>query len=56
MILNNINLILEDQVVNGSLEIKNGLIHNYSDRPTQLSAAIDGQASATAVSIQIYKQ
>ena len=43
MILNNINLILEDQVVNGSLEIKNGLIHNYSDRPTQLSAAIDGQ-------------
>lgn len=43
MILNNINLILEDQVVNGSLEIKNGLIHNYSDRQTQLSAAIDGQ-------------
>ncbi|MGP2411180.1 alpha-D-ribose 1-methylphosphonate 5-triphosphate diphosphatase [Yersinia sp. 2538 StPb PI] len=42
MILNNINLILEDQVVNGSLEIKNGVIHNYSDRPTQLSAAIDG--------------
>ncbi|MFW5390860.1 alpha-D-ribose 1-methylphosphonate 5-triphosphate diphosphatase [Yersinia sp. 2544 StPb PI] len=43
MILNNINLILEDQVVNGSLEIKNGVIHNYSDRPTQLSAALDGQ-------------
>ncbi|EEQ19163.1 hypothetical protein yinte0001_33350 [Yersinia intermedia ATCC 29909] len=30
-------------MVNGSLEIKNGLIHNYSDRQTQLSAAIDGQ-------------
>ena len=43
MILNNINLILEDQVVNGSIKNKNGLIHNYSDRPTQLSAAIDGQ-------------
>ncbi|MDN0125185.1 alpha-D-ribose 1-methylphosphonate 5-triphosphate diphosphatase [Yersinia aleksiciae] len=43
MILNNIHLILEDQVINGSLEIKNGEINSYSDRPTQLSAAIDGQ-------------
>ncbi|WP_145592231.1 alpha-D-ribose 1-methylphosphonate 5-triphosphate diphosphatase [Yersinia bercovieri] len=43
MILNNVNLILEDQVVSGSLEIKNGEISRYSDRPTQLSAAIDGQ-------------
>lgn len=43
MILNNVNLILEDQVVSGSLEIKNGEISSYSDRPTQLSAAIDGQ-------------
>lgn len=43
MILNNVNLILEDQVVRGSLEIKNGVISSYSDRPTQLSAAIDGQ-------------
>ncbi len=43
MILSNINLILEDQVVKGSLEIKNGVVQSYSDRPTQLSAAIDGQ-------------
>lgn len=45
MILNNVNLILEESVVNGSLEIQNGVIRSYSDRPTQLSAAIDGQNS-----------
>ncbi|EPR2252130.1 alpha-D-ribose 1-methylphosphonate 5-triphosphate diphosphatase [Yersinia enterocolitica] len=45
MIFNNVNLILEDQVVSGSLEIHQGVIRSYSDRPTQLSAAIDGQNS-----------
>lgn len=45
MILNNVNLILEESVVNGSLEIQNGVIRSYSGRPTQLSAAIDGQNS-----------
>ncbi|PEH53885.1 alpha-D-ribose 1-methylphosphonate 5-triphosphate diphosphatase [Yersinia kristensenii] len=45
MILNNVNLILEDQVVSGSLEIHHGKIRSFSDRPTQLSAALDGQNS-----------
>lgn len=43
MILNNVSLILEDSVVSGSLEIVDGIIRSYSDRPTQLPAAIDGE-------------
>ncbi|EIR30011.1 phnM protein, partial [Yersinia pestis PY-12] len=43
MILNNVSLILEDSVVSGSLEIVDGVIRSYSDRPTQLPAAIDGE-------------
>jgi len=42
MIITNVKLVLEDQVVAGSLEVRNGTIHSYSDSASQLPQAIDG--------------
>jgi alpha-D-ribose 1-methylphosphonate 5-triphosphate diphosphatase len=43
MIISNVNMILEHQVVKGSLEVRDGQITALSDSPSQLSCAIDGQ-------------
>ncbi|AJI96179.1 phosphonate metabolism protein PhnM [Yersinia ruckeri] len=43
MILNNVKLVLEDQLIVGSLEIEDGIIRSFTDSPSQLTQAIDGQ-------------
>ncbi|PSW16862.1 alpha-D-ribose 1-methylphosphonate 5-triphosphate diphosphatase [Photobacterium sanctipauli] len=43
MIITNVNLVLEDQVVNGSLEIENGVIKAMSDTASQLPQAFNGE-------------
>lgn len=43
MIINNVKLILENEVVSGSLACEHGAIHALSDTPSQLPGAIDGE-------------
>ena len=43
MIINNVKLILENEVVAGSLACENGVITAYADTPSQLPEAIDGE-------------
>ncbi|KQN56606.1 MULTISPECIES: alpha-D-ribose 1-methylphosphonate 5-triphosphate diphosphatase [unclassified Erwinia] len=43
MIINNVKLILEKEVVAGSLACENGVITAYADTPSQLPEAIDGE-------------
>ncbi|MCP2232985.1 alpha-D-ribose 1-methylphosphonate 5-triphosphate diphosphatase [Erwinia aphidicola] len=43
MIINNVKLILENEVVAGSLACENGIISAFSDTPSQLPCAIDGE-------------
>jgi len=43
MILNNVRLVLENEVVNGSLEVADGVIRNFADSPSQLAQAQDGE-------------
>ncbi|MDW8847352.1 alpha-D-ribose 1-methylphosphonate 5-triphosphate diphosphatase [Erwinia sp. MMLR14_017] len=43
MIINNVKLILENEVVSGSLACENGIIQAFSDTTSQLPAAIDGE-------------
>ncbi|KFK95678.1 MULTISPECIES: alpha-D-ribose 1-methylphosphonate 5-triphosphate diphosphatase [unclassified Serratia (in: enterobacteria)] len=43
MIINNVKLVLEEQIVAGSLEIRDGLIRSFADTPSQLPQALDGQ-------------
>ncbi|CAM3286916.1 MULTISPECIES: alpha-D-ribose 1-methylphosphonate 5-triphosphate diphosphatase [Yersinia] len=42
MILNNVKLVLQDRTIAGSLEIQDGMIRSFTDRPSQLPQAIDG--------------
>ncbi|WP_163392329.1 alpha-D-ribose 1-methylphosphonate 5-triphosphate diphosphatase [Enterovibrio norvegicus] len=42
MIITNVQLVLEDEVVNGSLEVENGIIRAMSDSPSQQPGAVDG--------------
>ncbi|MBV7296929.1 alpha-D-ribose 1-methylphosphonate 5-triphosphate diphosphatase [Enterovibrio paralichthyis] len=42
MIITNVQLVLEDDVINGSLEVENGVIRAMSDSPSQQPGAIDG--------------
>lgn len=42
MIINNVKLVLENEVVNGSLEVADGVIRNFADSPSQLPQAQDG--------------
>jgi len=43
MIINNIKLVLDDQVVEGSLEMQNGVITAFADSRSQLPQALDAQ-------------
>ncbi|ATA18322.1 ribophosphonate triphosphate hydrolase [Gibbsiella quercinecans] len=43
MIINNVQLVLENEVVCGSLEIQNGLIGSISDSGSALPEALDGE-------------
>lgn len=45
MIINNVKLILENEVVSGSLACENGVIQAFSDTPSQLPQAIDGEGN-----------
>ncbi|MXP52219.1 alpha-D-ribose 1-methylphosphonate 5-triphosphate diphosphatase [Pantoea sp. Seng] len=43
MIVNNVRLVLEHEVVTGSLEIREGRIASFSDSTSQLAGALDGE-------------
>lgn len=43
MIINNVKLILENEVVSGSLACENGVIRAFSDTVSQLPGAVDGE-------------
>ena len=43
MIINNVKLVLDDQVVEGSLEMQNGVISAFADNRSQLPQALDAQ-------------
>ena len=43
MIINNVKLVLENEVVNGSLEVADGAIRTFADSPSQLPQAQDGE-------------
>ncbi|WP_172379299.1 alpha-D-ribose 1-methylphosphonate 5-triphosphate diphosphatase [Vibrio sp. Vb339] len=43
MIITNVNLVLENEVVRGSLELRDGVIANMSDSTSQLPGAFDGE-------------
>ncbi|MCT4709848.1 alpha-D-ribose 1-methylphosphonate 5-triphosphate diphosphatase [Enterobacteriaceae bacterium H11S18] len=43
MIINNVRLVLENEVVSGSLEVADGLIRNVADSPSSLPQAHDGE-------------
>ncbi|CZF85979.1 Alpha-D-ribose 1-methylphosphonate 5-triphosphate diphosphatase [Grimontia marina] len=42
MIITNVQLVLEDEVVNGSLEVENGIIRAMSDSLSYQPGAVDG--------------
>ncbi|EDK27510.1 PhnM [Vibrionales bacterium SWAT-3] len=43
MIITNVNLVLENEVVRGSVELRDGVIANMSDSTSQLPGAFDGE-------------
>ncbi|MEX5431920.1 alpha-D-ribose 1-methylphosphonate 5-triphosphate diphosphatase [Klebsiella michiganensis] len=43
MIINNVKLILEDEVINGSLEVQDGRISAFAESQSRLAEAIDGE-------------
>lgn len=43
MIINNVNLVLEDQVVKGSLEVQDGIITTFADTASQLPQALNAE-------------
>ncbi|TLV23401.1 alpha-D-ribose 1-methylphosphonate 5-triphosphate diphosphatase [Klebsiella indica] len=43
MIINNVKLVLENEVVNGSLEVRDGNIYTFAASQSRLAAAIDGE-------------
>lgn len=43
MIINNVKLVLEDDVVQGSLEIEGGVIRAFAESPSSLPEALDGE-------------
>ncbi|UPR59017.1 alpha-D-ribose 1-methylphosphonate 5-triphosphate diphosphatase [Vibrio sp. ED004] len=43
MIITNVNLVLENEVVRGSVELRDGVIANMSDSTSQLPGAFDGK-------------
>ncbi|MCZ4058081.1 alpha-D-ribose 1-methylphosphonate 5-triphosphate diphosphatase [Pantoea sp. LMR881] len=45
MIVNNVKLVLEDEVVAGSLEMRDGVIASFSETRSQQPAALDGEGA-----------
>ena len=45
MIVNNVRLILEQEVVAGSLEMRDGLIASFSETPSRQPGALDGEGA-----------
>ena len=43
MIINNVKLVLEDEVINGSLEVQDGRISAFAESQSRLAEAIDGE-------------
>ena len=43
MIINNVKLVLEDEVVQGSLEIEGGVIRTFAESPSSLPEELDGE-------------
>ena len=43
MIINHVKLVLDNEVVSGSLEVADGVIRNFADSPSQLPQAQDGE-------------
>lgn len=43
MIINNVKLVLEDEVVDGSLEVQEGKVYAFAESQSQLPQAIDGE-------------
>ena len=43
MIINNVRLILENELVAGSLEMRDGLIASFSETPSRQPGALDGE-------------
>ena len=43
MIINNVKLVLEDEVVNGSLEVHDGRISAFAENQSRLAEAVDGE-------------
>lgn len=45
MIVNNVTLILENELVTGSLEMRDGLIASFSETPSRQPGALDGEGA-----------
>ncbi len=45
MIINNVKLVLENEVVAGSLEFREDRITNFSETNSQLASALDGEGA-----------
>lgn len=43
MIINNVKLVLEDEVVQGSLEMEGGVIRAFTESQSRLPEALDGE-------------
>ncbi|EPJ5853557.1 alpha-D-ribose 1-methylphosphonate 5-triphosphate diphosphatase [Klebsiella aerogenes] len=43
MIINNVKLVLEDETINGSLEVQEGRIYAFAESQSQLPGALDGE-------------
>ena len=43
MIINNVKLVLEDEVVQGSLEMQDGVIRAFAQSQSRLPQALDGE-------------
>lgn len=43
MIINNVNLVLAEETIKGSLEVKDGIIASFTDNPSQLPQALDAE-------------
>ena len=50
MIINNVKLVLEDEVVNGSLEVHDGRISAFAENQSRLAEAVDGEGDRPACS------
>ena len=43
MIINNVKLVLEDETIDGSLEVQEGRIYAFAESQSRLPGALDGE-------------